>query len=116
MRESPKVQHCQVDVPMIPGDLRRGDLRMSSEIPRAKSSPSMSFVRGLRLLWAAWPTVVPLVCLVASWFALRRGFFGHVDIPLWDETEYLASGWRLLHHAHCLRGNYRGQAQQREDG
>ncbi len=84
---------------MIPGDHRRGDLRMSSEIPSAKSSPSMSFARRLRLLWAAWPTVLPLVCLVASWFALRRGFLGHADIPLWDETEYLASGWRLLHHA-----------------
>lgn len=72
---------------------------MSREIPGAERSPSMSLVQRIRLLPAAWPTVLPLLCLGFSWLALRRGFLGRTDIPLWDETEYLASGWRLLHHA-----------------
>lgn len=71
---------------------------MSSESHRAESSTAMSFVQRLRWLRVSWPTAVPLLCLVASWLALRRGFFGRADIPLWDETEYLAAGWRLLHH------------------
>jgi hypothetical protein len=72
---------------------------MSHEISRAESSPWTSLAQRLRPLRAAWPTVASLLCLGGSWLALRRGFFAHADIPLWDETEYLASGWRLLHHA-----------------
>ena len=57
-------------------------------------------MRGLlSSLWARARSALPLLCLAASWLALRRGFFSRVDIPLWDETEYLATGWRLLHHA-----------------
>lgn len=71
---------------------------MSNDSPRAESSAAMSVLQRLRFLRASWPAVVPLLCLGATWLALRRGFFGRADIPLWDETEYLASGWRLLHH------------------
>ncbi|MBN2576101.1 MAG: hypothetical protein JXP73_16185 [Deltaproteobacteria bacterium] len=42
--------------------------------------------------------IVPLACLLLAWLFLHRGFFRLVDIPLWDETEYLSAGWRLLHH------------------
>lgn len=45
----------------------------------------------------AW-RALPLLCLICAWIGLRRGFLRRTDIPLWDETEYLAAGWRLLHH------------------
>ncbi len=46
-----------------------------------------------------WREIVPVACVMLAWALLHRGFLRRTDVPLWDETAYLAAGWRLLHHA-----------------